>query len=150
MAKKLSAKDLKQYHEGMFEIDYILGSTQIEFHPLVSATPSLYNEKKRAVYGDPIYFTGSLTTSVITPPFEDSNISTPDVEIKLPLLSFSRYVYVTDDELKEHPPIDPYSIVKGYFVIEGKKLEVQDCTPEGLFVDTYTAYKYKCRGVEKL
>ena len=47
--KPLSAKDLKSYHEGMYEIDFILGETKILYYPLVSKSNSIYNENKRVL-----------------------------------------------------------------------------------------------------
>ena len=148
MTKRLSAKDIKKYHESMFEIDYILGTTKIEFHPLLEGeADSLYNEKKRAKYGEPMYFTGIVENTSEPSSFEDSNINSMSMKVTIPQLAFSRYVFLEGDKDKEHPRIDPYSLVKGYFVIDGLRYEIQDCFPVGIFADDYTSYSYTCGGV---
>lgn len=151
MAKRLSEKDLKQYHQGMYDIDYILGTTKILFYPFINPTPeSLYNEKKRAKYGDPIHLTGRVSVTSVEAPYKDSNIKTSITTVNIPNLAFTKYTYVEGDEARDHPPLDPHSLTNGVFYIEGKKYEIRDCNPEGLFADTFTSYKYECVGVDKL
>lgn len=137
----------------MFDLNLILGATKIKFYKLSNQpniTSSLYNEKKRAKYEEPIYLTGMVEHSSTDSPFKDSNIPMSNLSVTLTSLAFTEYQHVTGDDIKDHPPIDPYSLVKGYFYIEGQKFEVQSCTPEGLFADTYTSYKYACMGVDKI
>lgn len=150
MPKSLSTKDLNKYHEAMYEIDYILGETKIIFYPLLTSNEnSLYKNTKRATYGEPIYLIGQIKfpTDASETTFEDSSKKDISVSVTLPLLSFSQYEHINEVE-EEKTPIDPYSIVKGYFIIDSKKYIIDDCVPTGLFAGTYTSYTYMCKGVD--
>lgn len=150
MPKPLSKKDLRKYHEGMYELDFMLGATNIIYYPLLpSMEDSLYKNTKKANYGDPIYLTGQtrFPSDPSEHTFMDSSKKDIRVSVVISHLAFSRYSYVSGIR-KATPPLDPYSIVKGYFVIDSKKYVIDDCVPTGLFANSFTAYTYTCRGVD--
>lgn len=150
MPKSLSEKDLKKYHEGMYEIDYILGETKIIYYPLLTPTEdSLYKNTKKVKYGDPIYLTGQVIfpSDATEQTFTDSSKKEISVSVVIPKLAFSRYSYVSGIK-KYTPPLDPYSISTGYFIIDSKKYIIDDCIPTDLFASTYTSYTYLCKGVD--
>lgn len=150
--KSLSAKDLKAYQEGMYEIDFVLGDTKIIYYALKEEkVNSLYNEKKRAVYDEPIYLTGQVTfpTDATENDFDDSTKKDIPVHVSIAYLSFERYSYVNPEKQPEElPRINPYDVVKGYFVLDGKKYTIDDVLPTDLFGGTYTSYSYLCKGVD--
>lgn len=149
--KPLSAKDLKSYHEGMYEIDFILGETKIVYYPLVSKSNSIYNENKRVQYGEPIHLTGQVTfpSDATEHTFTDSSKKDIKVQVSIPYLALERYTYVnTENQPEELPRLDPNDIVKGYFILDNKKYVIDDYLPTGLFASTYTSYTFLCKGVD--
>lgn len=153
MAKKLSAKVIKEYHEAMLEVNTILGATKIIYYPLADSKEGLYKETKRAKYGEPIYLTGltDFPQSAPDQPFDVSSIKEVQLTVEITLYGFSQYEYVNPENAPETLlPIDPYEVKKGYFIIDGKTYSIEECIPQGLFADTYTSYKYMCKGVETI
>lgn len=153
MANKLSARDLQEYHKGMFDLNDILGATKIKYYPLnlEESKPNIYGENKRPKYLDPLYLTGlvKFPNYEKEPLLQGSSKQDITVTVEITLLGFTKYSYVdSTKEPVEKPTLDPYSIIKGYFILEGKKYTIDECLPQGLFADTYTSYLYLCRGVD--
>lgn len=152
--KPLSKKDLKSYHEGMYEIDYILGEVKIIYYPLISnSSTSIYNEKKRVEYGDPLYLTGQVKfpTDALEQSFTDSSKKEIKVTVSIPLLALERYSYVDPEKQPEDlPKLNPDDIVKGYFILANKKYVIDDYLPTDLFASTYTSYTFLCKGVDTI
>lgn len=136
----LSEKDKLDFKQGMLEIAETLGSTSILYHPLCpSHKPSIYAEKKGATYLKPITLVGTIKFNTNdSSPFQDVNKSDVNMIINIPTLQFEKL------------ELNPEDLTTGLFEIRGKKYNILNCNPTGLFADFFSSYEYQCKGVDSI
>lgn len=130
----LSEKDRQEYKQGIYDLYCEVGTTKLIYYPIdQDIKDDLYNDSE-LVYGEPILLTGVIspldpTTDVNPIPTMGSNIFNFDI----PILSL---------ELEK---LDPYTMLKGKFEFDSVTYQILDVTPQGMFTDFYTTYKFKAQ-----
>lgn len=140
----LSAKTIREYKQGMYDLYSEVGSTKIKYFPLiVNKSPEdiygdIYNEPEVS-YAEPIYLVGTITPLM---PTED------------PLL----YAVSKDKEIYnidivglslEKNSLDPFEMTKGQFGFDNQIYTVNKVTPKGMFTDFYTSFVFECERIDK-
>lgn len=136
----LSEKDKLDYKKGMLEIVETLGTTDILYRALdTSVKDSIYAEKKRVQYLDPIKLSGNVIFNINdTSSFQDIQKPNFSMAVTIPVLEFER------------KNLNPEDLVTGVFIIEGKTYNILSCNPLELFAGFYSSYGYDCKGVDSL
>lgn len=132
----LSEKDRREYKKGIYDLYYEVGTTKIKYYPDHPNTSDddLYGEKEEA-FVNPISLVG-----VIKPLDPSDNALDPMPTMGLNLFTFDIPVYSLEKE-----NLDAYNMLRGQFEFDNKRYNILDVTPEGMFTDFYSTFKFKAR-----
>lgn len=132
----LSEKDRREYKQGIYDLYSEVGTTLIKYYPNYpnNSDDDLYGEKED-IYIEPIFLVGVIEshnpTNNTLDPMATMGINLFDFDI--PILSL------------EKANLDAYTMLKGQFEFDSKRYNILDVTPEGMFTDFYTTFKFKAR-----
>ena len=133
----LSEKDRREYKQGIYDLYSEVGTTLIKYYPDYpnnSDDDDLYGEKEN-IYIEPISLVG-----VIEPLDPASNTLDPMATMGINLFTFDIPILSL-----EKANLEAYNMLKGHFEFENKRYNILDVTPEGMFTDFYTTFKFKAR-----
>lgn len=132
----LSEKDRREYKQGIYDLYSEVGTTLIKYYPNYpnNSDDDLYGEKED-IYIEPIFLVG-----VIEPHDPTNNTLDPMATMGINLFDFDIPILSL-----EKANLDAYTMLKGQFEFENKRYNILDVTPEGMFTDFYTTFKFKAR-----
>lgn len=132
----LSEKDRKEYKQGIYDLYSEVGTTKIKYYADYpnNSDDDLYGEKEN-MYVNPIFLVG-----VIEPLEPTNNTLDPIATMGINLFTFDIPILSLEKQ-----NLDAYSMLKGQFEFEDKMYNILDVTPEGMFTDFYTTFKFKAR-----
>lgn len=130
----LSEKDRREYKKGIYDLYSEVGTTKIEYYSNYSDNleEDLYGEQEY-VYTNPVLLVGVIE------PIEP----TPDALNPIPTMGLNYFTFDIPILSLENNNLDAYAMLKGRFKFDNKMYNILDVTPEGMFTDFYTTFKFK-------
>lgn len=130
----LSEKDRKEYKKSVHEMYSEVGTTKIEYYSQTASNEEdLYGELDANFSDTPLMLVGVIE------PIEP----TPDALNPIPNMGLNYFTFDIPTLSLENHNLDPYTMLKGLFRFDNRMYNILDVTPEGMFTDFYTTFKFK-------
>ena len=131
----LSEIDKLEYKKGVYEAYLLLGAPVKYFEVEINNSDDLYGENENNYTNEPIELMADIQ------PFDP----TPDSLDTIPTMGLNLFNFDIPVYSLEQNNLDAYKMLQGQFEFNNKKYAILDVTPQGLFTDFFTSYKFKAR-----